>query len=338
MVKVINIDTQTKTIRISNAEDGDIKTWRTTESGTHFPIREGESTKEALDKFVDSKEKAPKASGKETKQQRERAEFLLSRSSYSRWTTEWREEATALMTNETTPVKYVKRMQELEPSVAVASPKASASFINDYIKRKNPISDPDGWERLSHNTGLTEQQKAKIKAKLEKVIDALENDEYQEYTSWQFDWEYKNGIITRLKSEIKALSLSPEAQKAALVGKQKAEKTATQLKEALNTVFNKRTRDSIFHDSLKFDTQYEDGGIVLSIRDLGDWEVSDDDRYDPDHEGEDFDDWDWKQPTAETHEKIVKVLKDIEAKTGVHVGYNAGEKNWAYFYIPTTSE
>lgn len=54
MVKIINIDTKTKTIRISNA-DGDIKTWRTTESGTHFPIREGESTKEALDKFVEKK-------------------------------------------------------------------------------------------------------------------------------------------------------------------------------------------------------------------------------------------------------------------------------------------
>lgn len=56
MVKIINIDTKTKTIRISNA-DGDIKAWRTTESGTHFPIREGESTKEALDKFLEKKGK-----------------------------------------------------------------------------------------------------------------------------------------------------------------------------------------------------------------------------------------------------------------------------------------
>lgn len=54
MVKVINIDTKTRTIHVSNA-DGDIKTWRTTESGAHFPIRKGESTKEALDKFVGSK-------------------------------------------------------------------------------------------------------------------------------------------------------------------------------------------------------------------------------------------------------------------------------------------
>ena len=54
MVRIINIDTKTRTIRVSNA-DGDIKTWRTTESGTHFPIREGESTKEALDKFVEKK-------------------------------------------------------------------------------------------------------------------------------------------------------------------------------------------------------------------------------------------------------------------------------------------
>lgn len=55
MVKVINIDTKTKTIRIDNA-DSDIKTWRTTESGTHFPIKKGESTKEALDKFVAKKQ------------------------------------------------------------------------------------------------------------------------------------------------------------------------------------------------------------------------------------------------------------------------------------------
>lgn len=57
MVKVINIDTKTRTIRVENAADGDIKTWRTTESGAHFPIKKGESTKEALDKFVASKRK-----------------------------------------------------------------------------------------------------------------------------------------------------------------------------------------------------------------------------------------------------------------------------------------
>lgn len=54
MVKIINIDTKTRTIHVSNA-DGDIKAWRTTESGAHFPIKKGESTKEALDKFVEKK-------------------------------------------------------------------------------------------------------------------------------------------------------------------------------------------------------------------------------------------------------------------------------------------
>lgn len=54
MVRIINIDTKTRTIRVENA-DGDIKTWRTTESGAHFPIKKGESTKEALDKFVEKK-------------------------------------------------------------------------------------------------------------------------------------------------------------------------------------------------------------------------------------------------------------------------------------------
>lgn len=57
MVRIINIDTKTRTIRVSNA-DGDIKTWRTTESGTHFPIKEGQTTKEALDKFISKKRSA----------------------------------------------------------------------------------------------------------------------------------------------------------------------------------------------------------------------------------------------------------------------------------------
>ena len=51
MVKIININTKTRTIHVSNA-DGDIKAWRTTESGAHFPIKKGESTKEALYIFV----------------------------------------------------------------------------------------------------------------------------------------------------------------------------------------------------------------------------------------------------------------------------------------------
>lgn len=54
MVKIININTKTRTIHVSNA-DSDIKTWRTTESGAHFPIKKGETTKEALDKFVEKK-------------------------------------------------------------------------------------------------------------------------------------------------------------------------------------------------------------------------------------------------------------------------------------------
>lgn len=59
MVKIININTKTRTIHVSNA-DGDIKAWRTTESGAHFPIKEGESTKEALDKFVEKKQQPAK--------------------------------------------------------------------------------------------------------------------------------------------------------------------------------------------------------------------------------------------------------------------------------------
>lgn len=76
MVKVINIDTKTRTIHVSNA-DGDIKTWRTTESGTHFPIRKGESTKEALDKFITTKTGA-KTSGLD-KRQRESVDKINER-------------------------------------------------------------------------------------------------------------------------------------------------------------------------------------------------------------------------------------------------------------------
>lgn len=51
MVRVINIDTKTKTIKISNEDKID---WITVK-GTHVPIKEGESTKEAVKKFVGSK-------------------------------------------------------------------------------------------------------------------------------------------------------------------------------------------------------------------------------------------------------------------------------------------
>ena len=73
MVKIININTKTRTIHVSNAE-GKIKAWRTTESGAHFPIKEGESTKEALDKFVEKKR--PGATPKTAGQLKKAAEKL----------------------------------------------------------------------------------------------------------------------------------------------------------------------------------------------------------------------------------------------------------------------
>lgn len=62
MVRTINIDTKTRTIRISN-EDGNIEAWRTTESGAHFPIKKGESTKQALDRFVEKKQGTASGTG-----------------------------------------------------------------------------------------------------------------------------------------------------------------------------------------------------------------------------------------------------------------------------------
>ena len=79
MVKIINIDTKTRTIHVSN-EDGKIKAWRTTESGAHFPIKEGESTKEALDKFVEKKR--PGATPKTAGQLKKAAEKLESDPAY----------------------------------------------------------------------------------------------------------------------------------------------------------------------------------------------------------------------------------------------------------------
>ena len=52
MVRVINIDTKTRTIRVSN-EDKDID-WITVK-GTHVPIKKGESKGEAVEKFFEDK-------------------------------------------------------------------------------------------------------------------------------------------------------------------------------------------------------------------------------------------------------------------------------------------
>ena len=52
MVRIINIDTKTRTIRVSN-EDKDID-WITVK-GTHVPIKKGESKGEAVEKFFEDK-------------------------------------------------------------------------------------------------------------------------------------------------------------------------------------------------------------------------------------------------------------------------------------------
>lgn len=46
MVRVINIDTKTRTIRVSNGKD-DLE-WFTTDTGSHVPLKKGQSKAEAI--------------------------------------------------------------------------------------------------------------------------------------------------------------------------------------------------------------------------------------------------------------------------------------------------
>ena len=56
MVRVINIDTKTRTIRVSNGKD-DLE-WFTTDTGSHVPLKKGQSKAEAIkEHFGDKKAK-----------------------------------------------------------------------------------------------------------------------------------------------------------------------------------------------------------------------------------------------------------------------------------------
>ena len=113
-----------------------------------------------------------------------------------------------------------------------------------------------------------------------------------------------------------------------------AEGVKDRLRTAIKAQFGSSIKSYGFGFSGKFEETREDNGdITLSIRNLGDWEVSDDDRNDPDYEGEDFEDWDWEVPTEETRTKIKNIVESIKKETGRNVSVEFGEKNWTYFTI-----
>ena len=59
MVRVINIDTKNKTIRVSNGKD-DLE-WFTTDTGAHIPLKKGQSKADAIkEHFGDEDEKNKK--------------------------------------------------------------------------------------------------------------------------------------------------------------------------------------------------------------------------------------------------------------------------------------
>jgi hypothetical protein len=83
------------------------------------------------------------------------------------------------------------------------------------------------------------------------------------------------------------------------------------------------------------DAPEKDGkGMTFAVRDLGSWEVSDDDRFDPDNEGEDFSDWDYQKPTADTSKWIKDKLNEFRTKyPKFKFSASVEEKCWIHFYV-----
>ncbi len=57
MVRIINIDTKTRTIRVSNGKD-DLE-WFTTDTGSHVPLKKGQSKSEAIKEHFGDKKSNP---------------------------------------------------------------------------------------------------------------------------------------------------------------------------------------------------------------------------------------------------------------------------------------
>ena len=69
----------------------------------------------------------------------------------------------------------------------------------------------------------------------------------------------------------------------------------------------------------------------------GNTEVSFDIRYwgewvNPDY-AQDEEDYDWKILTEESHERLRKIVADLEEKHGVHIQYSTEEKCWITFRV-----
>ena len=63
MVRIINIDTKTRTIRVSNGKD-DLE-WFTTDTGSHVPLKKGQSKAEAIKEHFGDKKITKKGSAKQ---------------------------------------------------------------------------------------------------------------------------------------------------------------------------------------------------------------------------------------------------------------------------------
>lgn len=143
----------------------------------------------------------------------------------------------------------------------------------------------------------------------------------------------RNGQSTPTEKPQKQESESPKENKKPS-STYSASDVTDRLRTAIKARFGSGVKSYGFGFSGKFEETREDNGdITLSIRHLGNWEVSDDDRYDPDHEDEDFEDWDWEVPTEETRTKIKNIVESIKKETGRNVSVEFGEKNWTYFTI-----
>lgn len=70
----------------------------------------------------------------------------------------------------------------------------------------------------------------------------------------------------------------------------------------------------------------------LSIRDFGNWEISDDDKREMEEEyGYVEDDWDWQVPDSSTGLFLEELMEQTYQNYGYKIFYEVGEKCWLYF-------
>ena len=140
-----------------------------------------------------------------------------------------------------------------------------------------------------------------------------------------WDPKNRNAIIDGVHLYLNKGTQESQSQKTTI------DKVSNRLKDSLKTEF--KNQAPLFGWNFN-DISETDDSITFAVQDVGKWVVPEYYKNDPDYLGEDFSDWDWKEPSEDTLSKIEAAIEKVEKNNkGIEIKFSVQEKNYLYFTI-----